>query len=71
MTELTTTEKIKIALGRKNMTIQDLADALGTTRQNLHNKLTRGNFKEEDLKQIADALGGKLKVSFVFEDDEI
>lgn len=69
--ELTTTEKIRLALGRKNMTVQDLADKIGTTRQNLHNKLVRGNFKEEDLKQIAEAMNGKLRVTFIFDDDEI
>lgn len=69
--ELTTTEKIRLALGRKNMTVQDLADKIGTTRQNLHNKLVRGNFKEEDLKQIAEAMNGKIRVTFVFDDDEI
>lgn len=67
--QLTTSEKIKIALGRKNMTLQDLAHKLGTTRQNLHNKITRGNFKEDDLQKIAEALDLKLEISFIFDDE--
>ena len=34
---LTVSEKLKILLGRKNLTIKDLADKLGTSRQNLFN----------------------------------
>ena len=68
--ELTTSEKIKIILGRKNMSMSDLAEALKQTRQNLHNKMKRDNFSENELKEIANALGVKFESHFVMENGE-
>ena len=65
--ELKTSEKIKIILGRKNMSISDLAEKLGQTRQNLHNKMKRDNFSESELKEIAAALDVTFKSHFVLE----
>ena len=49
-------EKIKIALKRRNMTLGDLAVKTSQSRQNLSNKLSRDNFTEKDLQEIATAL---------------
>ena len=49
-------EKIKIALKRRNMTLGDLAVKTSQSRQNLSNKLSRDNFTEKDLLEIAAAL---------------
>ncbi len=43
---LKTNEKIKVLLGRRNMTLSDLAVALKTSRQNLTNKLSRNNLSD-------------------------
>jgi transcriptional regulator with XRE-family HTH domain len=64
-------EKIRIVLRRKKMTITDLAIAIGTSRQNLTNKLNRDNFSEKELQQIAEALGCRFEGYFVFEDEKI
>jgi DNA-binding Xre family transcriptional regulator len=53
---LTFAEKIKIIMGRRDMSFVDLAAKLGTTRQNVSNKMGKGNFTEEDMKQIANLL---------------
>ena len=53
---LTFAEKIKIICNRKNMTIKDLAEALGTNRQNLTNKLRRYNFPEKEMIRICKVL---------------
>jgi len=53
---LTMGEKIKIVLKRRGMTMGDLAEKTGQTRQNLSNKMSRDNFPEKELKEIADAL---------------
>ena len=53
---LSMSEKIRILLRRKKMTITDLADILDTSRQNLTNKLNRDNFTEKELQQIAKVL---------------
>ena len=53
---LTMGEKIKIVLKRRGLTIAQLADLTGQTRQNLSNKLTRDNFTEKEIAEIAMAL---------------
>ncbi|MEG2291264.1 MAG: helix-turn-helix transcriptional regulator [Clostridium sp.] len=65
---LTMGEKIRILIKRKKITISELANSIGTTNQNLSNKLTRDNFSEKELQQIAEALGCKFEGFFVFED---
>lgn len=53
---LTMGEKIKIVLKRRRMTISRLAEMTGQSRQNLSNKLTRNNFTEKEIAEIAQAL---------------
>lgn len=68
--KLTTSEKIKIILGRKNMSMSDLAEKLKQTRQNLHNKMKRDNFSESELKEIAEALEVEFESHFILENGE-
>jgi len=63
-------EKVRILLRRKKTTIAALAILLGTSRQNLTNKLNRDNLTEKDLKDIAEALGCQFEVFFIFADGE-
>lgn len=63
-------EKIRIVLRRKKITIAELAAVMETSRQNLTNKLNRDNFSEQELHQIAEALGCKFEGYFVFDDGE-
>ncbi|MDL0196817.1 helix-turn-helix domain-containing protein, partial [Clostridioides difficile] len=49
-------EKIKIILKRKNMTIGELAEKTGQTRQNLSNKFSRDNFSEKEIRKFAKIL---------------
>ena len=53
---LTMGEKIKIVLKRRGLTIAQLAELTGQTRQNLSNKLGRDNFTEKEISEIAAAL---------------
>ena len=53
---LTMGEKIKIVLKRRGLTIAQLAELTQQTRQNLSNKLSRDNFTEKEIAQIAEAL---------------
>jgi len=68
--QLTVSEKIKIILGRRNMTQTDLADRLGITRQNLANKIKRNNFSEKEIHDMADALNCKFEPQFVLLDTD-
>ncbi|KYH30940.1 hypothetical protein CLTEP_24620 [Clostridium tepidiprofundi DSM 19306] len=63
-------EKIRIVLRRKKMTISNLATSIGTSRQNLTNKLNRDNFSEKELQQIAEALECRFEGYFIFEGGE-
>lgn len=53
---LTFAERVRIICNRKNITIKDLAESLGTTRQNFTNKLSRDNFPEKEMVKICKAL---------------
>ena len=69
--ELTFGEQIKIILKRKNMTIRQLAEMIEVqtgkpmSRQNLTQKLNRDNFQEQDMKEIAQALGCFVQISVI------
>ena len=51
------------------MNITQLANLLGTKPQNLTNKLSRDNFNEADLLQIAKVLNCKYEAKFIIEDE--
>ncbi|MCI8466353.1 MAG: hypothetical protein HFI63_10975 [Lachnospiraceae bacterium] len=69
--ELTFGEQIKVILKRKNMTIRQLAELVEVqtgkpmSRQNLTQKLNRDNFQEQDMKEVAQALGCVVKISVI------
>ena len=65
---LSVSEKIKIVLKRRGMTMGALAESTGQTRQNLSNKMTRDNFHEKELREIADALGCDLEINLIMRD---
>jgi len=66
--KLTTTEKIKLLLSRKDLTITEFAPMINTTRQNFTNKLARNNFTEQDLIEIASALDCTYESFFILND---
>ena len=65
---MTMSEKIKVVLKRRGMTMGELAEKTGQTRQNLSNKMTRDNFPEKELRQIAEALDCELESYLVMKD---
>ncbi len=67
---LTMGEKLRILIKRKKVTISELAALISTSNQNLSNKLTRDNFSEKELQQIAEVLGCKFEGYFIFEDGD-
>ncbi len=66
--ELTTIEKIKLIVDRRGLTHTQLAEAIGSSRQNFSNKMSRADLRESEIRNIARALGCSLKVVFVFDD---
>ena len=65
---LTMGEKIKVILNRRNMTIAQLAALTGQTRQNMSNKMSRDNFSEKELREIAEALNRSFSAEFIMND---
>lgn len=49
-------EKVRIALLKRKMSITELAEKLGTTPQNLSNKFRRESLNEKEIVQIANLL---------------
>ncbi len=68
--ELSTSEKIRIILKRRKMTITQLAEKTGQTGQNLSNKMSRDNFSEKELREIAQALDCDFELHFVMRDTD-
>ncbi|MCI8362219.1 MAG: helix-turn-helix transcriptional regulator [Clostridia bacterium] len=62
-------KKIKQLLIEKDTTITKLATLLGTKPQNLTNKLSRDNFTEKDLQEIAKVLDCKYEAKFIVTDE--
>ena len=60
--------KIKMILLERNMTIKAIAERLGTSGNNLSNKLARDRMSEEELRRIADALDCDYDGIFTFRD---
>ena len=65
---LTLGKKIKIILNRRDLTLAQLAELTGQSRQNLSNKLSRDNFSEKELYAIANALNCTFEAGFVMND---
>ena len=61
-------EKIKIVLLKRKMTVTELAKKINTSSQNLSNKLRQDNFRENELKEIAEALDCSFAITFKLND---
>ena len=65
---LTMGERITVLLKRRNMSVAELAERTGQSKQNLYGKMNRDNFREEDLHKIAAALNCTYFCGFRMED---
>lgn len=60
--------KIRTLLLERKMTIKELAEKIGTNGNNLSNKLSRDNFSEKELQEIAEALDCDYDATFTMRD---
>ena len=60
--------KIRTLLLERKMTIKELANKIGTNGNNLSNKLSRDNFSEKELREIAAALDCDYEAAFIMRD---
>lgn len=61
---LTACEKLTVIRKRKNISVGEMAEKSGMTRQNLANKFSRNNLQEDDIQKFANALGCKVEIIF-------
>lgn len=61
-------EQVKIIMKRQGVTLTQLAEALGQSRQNLSNKMARDNFTESETKAMAAVLGCNVTITFTLPD---
>ena len=62
---MSTSKKIRIAMINKNVSLNELAEKVDTSSQNLNNKFRRDNLSENDIRSMADALGYDVKISLI------
>ena len=60
--------KIRMLLLERKFTIKELAEKIGTNGNNLSNKLSRDNFSEKELLNIAEALDCDFDAMFIMRD---
>lgn len=67
---MTTEQQIKILGIRLGLTLSDIADKAGMSKQSLSQKLKRDTFTPSELKQLAEKLGCKYQSAFILPDGD-
>lgn len=60
-------KELRILMLKENKSIKEIGVALGTTGQNISNKLRRNNLTINTLEDIAKAIGYKVNITFTKE----
>lgn len=68
MIYITLKQKIETACSMAGITVTELGKRLGMSQASISKRLTTGKFTQEELEQIADAIGCKYKMGFYFQD---
>lgn len=61
-------DKIKLIIEKRGITYTELANRLGTSRQNLYRRLNRKTIPEDELIQIAEELNCTYESCFTLND---
>ncbi len=69
--EMKAGEKIKVLMKRKGISMGDMADGTGQTRQNLSNKMKRDDFSESEIRKMAAVLGCTVNIQIVDADGNV
>ena len=60
--------KIRVACTLAGVSVAELARRIGTSPQNLNQRLKVGRFSTEELESMAQALGAEFRLEFIFPD---
>ena len=66
MTNISVEQQIFLAIAYRATNVSAIARAMGMTRQNLHQKISRNTLTKEELCKIGKILGGKYVSYFSF-----
>lgn len=67
--EISTSDLIRVIMQIEHINIVQLSKKLNSTLQNVSQRLNHGNFRENDLTKIANALGYDMFIEFVKRED--
>ena len=62
---LTVTEKIRTLAKRKGLTLAEVAERLGYSRQNVNYKMRTETWSESDIRKYADVMGCDYEITFI------
>ena len=68
---MTTTDKIRMIMVARNITQKDLAAKLGITQPTLSGKFKLNDWRESDLRRIAQACNCEYHTTFILDGKEI
>ena len=68
---ITIAQKLSMALSHKGISQSELARRIGTTPQNLNQKIKRNTLTKEELEQIGEVLEAAWRAEFVFKDGTV
>ena len=66
MKRISVEQQLFLAIAYRSTNVSAIARAMGTTRQNLHQKITRNTLTTEELGEIGKILGGEYVSYFSF-----
>ncbi len=69
--DMTAGEKLRIIMDRKKISMGEMAEGTGQSRQNLSNKMKRDDFSEKELMKMAAVVGCKINIQFIDHDGNV
>ena len=58
-------EKMRVMMKRRGVSVQEVADRLGVSRQNLNQRLTADKFPLDDMEKYAAAIGCGIEIEII------
>lgn len=59
---LSFSEQMRVIMNRRGVSVQELADRLGVSRQNVNQRLKRDNFTLDEMEKYAAAVGCSVNI---------
>ena len=63
--KMTFGEQMRVIMKRRGVSVQELADRLGKSRQNINQRLNSSGFTEKEMEDYTAAIGCKVSIEIV------